>query len=79
MAHSDARTQGELTFKSAKECAEATDRRATRESPWAWELKCRRERRLGHRQVRCELCRRWRWPDDRCNLFTTARPVQERV
>ena len=59
------RQMGEgVTFKTAKECAAARDKKAAG-AMWGSGRKWR------ERQVQCSACKRWCYQSERCNLFTT--------
>lgn len=54
-------------FKSAHECVTELERWISHQ-PWTFQ-----GRKGAGRQVQCQTCRRWKYSDERCNLFTTAR------
>lgn len=58
-----------VEFLNAKACIAATERRARTQSAMAWEEYVKAQRAKGGKQIRCKNCLRWRFPDDRCNLF----------
>lgn len=61
------------TFTTPEDCADDTTREALRTSPSQFEEKCRKNAKAGHKQIQCVKCKRWRFPEDRCNLFEAAK------
>jgi hypothetical protein len=70
-----------MKFDSVKECLDDLHMRCDKRSPMEFQAKCREEKRLGHRQIACKACGRWKWPDERCNLFvaTVSRTTKSTV
>lgn len=58
----DLRTTG---FQSARECTEELER-------WLSHQPMMFEGRKRERQVQCPACKRWKYTDERCNLFKEA-------
>jgi hypothetical protein len=56
-------------FKSAAECVEALKKARDAHSYAFWVSDAGRRKNAGQRQVLCATCERWKWPDERCNLF----------
>lgn len=53
-------------FRTPRECTDELER-------WNSHQPMRFEGRKGAgRQVQCQACKRWKYGDERCNLFTTA-------
>lgn len=58
-----------MIMLDAEQCARIRDDVAKRTHWETTMLKANRNKKAGLRQVRCIHCRRYCWPEDRCNLF----------
>jgi alkylated DNA repair dioxygenase AlkB len=56
-----------LVFKSAQECIADLERRVSHR-PMSFQ-----GRKGAGRQVQCQRCFRWKYSDERCNLFDTVK------
>jgi hypothetical protein len=58
-----------LTFQTARECIKDLEAKV-------WKVPYGHGRRPKETQVQCQACKRWKYADERCNLFTTANTPQ---
>jgi len=56
-------------FTTATECVEALKKTRDSHSYAFWVSDAGRRKSAGQRQVLCATCERYKWPDERCNLF----------
>lgn len=59
----------DLSYKYPHECIRELERRLSHE-PMTFT-----GRKGAGPQVQCQACKRWKYADERCNLFTTTRQV----
>ena len=69
---------GKVQFASPALCAKHTDFIAERQTTDEWVRYATQQRKAKNKQVRCHHCRRWRFPDDRCNFFETTKEANEK-
>lgn len=60
------RAEFSAEFKTPRECVEDLERKI-------WKKPYGSGRQRGQRQVQCQACGRWKYANERCNLFTTLR------
>jgi len=54
-----------LTFQTPANCIKDLEAKV-------WKVPYGSGRRWKEKQVQCQACKRWKYADERCNLFTTA-------